>query len=89
MSCDLIGGSDYEAINVDLTFNADTTVIDVPITLLVDNFVEGNELFNTRITIVMQDVSAMVENNMPIAAVEIVDDDSKLHFIVLWSIEAI
>ncbi len=85
----LTAGSDYEAINTVLTFNADTTVIDVPITLLVDNFVEGNELFNTRITIVTQDVSAMIENNMPVAAVEIVDDDSKLHFIVLWSIEAI
>ena len=74
----LTAGSDYEAINTVLTFNASTTVIDVPITLLVDNFVEGNELFNTRITILTQDVSAMVENNMPIAAVEIVDDDGKL-----------
>ncbi len=85
----LTAGSDYEAINTVLTFNASTTVIDVPITLLVDNFVEGNELFNTRITIITQDVSAMIENNMPVAAVEIVDDDSKLLFIVLWSIEAI
>ncbi len=74
----LTAGSDYEAINTVLTFNASTTVIDVPIRLLVDNFVEGNELFNTRITILTQDVSAMVENNMPIAAVEIVDDDGKL-----------
>ncbi len=81
MSCDLTAGTDYQSINLNLTFNAGVTEINVPITLLPDNFVEGNELFNTRLTIVTQGLGAMIENNMPIAPVEILDEDSKLCYV--------
>ncbi len=85
MSCDHTEDVDYRPINLDLTFNADVTVIDVPITLLTDTILEGSELFNTRLSIPPpQDLNAMIENNMPIALVEILDEDSKLH-VVLFS----
>ena len=68
---------DYQPINQDLVFNADVTFIDVTINLVNDSIVELDELFNTRLTIVTQDLDAMIQNNMPLAPVEIVDDDRK------------
>ncbi len=62
---------------MDLTFTSEITFIDVPIDLVNDSLVELNELFNTRLTIVTQDLQAMIQNNMPLAPVEIVDDDGK------------
>ena len=74
----LTAGSDYEALSVELTFNADISRRCVNLTTIVDSLVEGMETL--RLVVTTSDSAVTLG---PGATVTIVEDDGECGYFVL------
>lgn len=87
--CCSLDGSDYERIDISLTFSPDNTSLSIPVTVLDDSLLESQESFALRL-LDFSDVSTAVFSPA-VAEISIIDNDSKYtnqsQYSLLWELK--
>ena len=77
-----LSNTDYQGVNMTLTFSPDTTTTVITVPILNDDNVEDDEDINARLELEPEDDQQNVQINPDEAKLFIIDDDGKFHILL-------